>query len=107
MVESCKILKRESREKLKRNGWQVARFIEKDDHGSTVKHFDKFELVQPGTLSAAEYKERVADITNFMVYAAEPGRNRRIALGFGVLGFVLIFGILAYMLKVEYWKDVH
>jgi ubiquinol-cytochrome c reductase cytochrome c1 subunit len=88
-------------------GWQVAHFVDVEEHGSKVKKFEKFTLAQPGTLSAEEYEERVADITNFMVYAAEPGRNKRIALGFGVLGFVVIFGILAYMLKVEYWKDVH
>jgi ubiquinol-cytochrome c reductase cytochrome c1 subunit len=81
-------------------GWQIAHFGE-------GKHFEKFELVQPGTLSAPEYKERVADITNFMVYAAEPGRNHRIAVGFGVLAFMAVFILLAYMIKVEYWKDVH
>jgi ubiquinol-cytochrome c reductase cytochrome c1 subunit len=87
-------------------GWQT---VAKTDDGKCKSEHGKlqFTLVQPGALSAPEYEERVADITNFMVYAAEPGRNKRIALGFGVLGFVVIFGILAYMLKVEYWKDVH
>jgi len=101
-------------------GWQVAHFVdqpEKDFWGSprvdekgqpvTTRHFEKFELVQPGTLSPPEYKERVGDLTNFMVYAAEPGRSRRLAMGGGVLLFVVIFGILSYLLKVEYWKDVH
>jgi ubiquinol-cytochrome c reductase cytochrome c1 subunit len=88
-------------------GWQVAHFVEEEAGGMKVKHFEKFELAQPGALSASEYKERVGDLTNFMVYAAEPGRNRRIALGFGVLAFTAIFGIFCYLLKVEYWKDVH
>ena len=89
-------------------GWQVAHFTDEvDSKGNKTRHFEKFELVQPGALSAAEYKQRVGDLTNFMVYAAEPGREKRMAVGFGVLGFMVIFGILAYMLKVEYWKDVH
>lgn len=70
-------------------------------------HKPKFELVQAGSLSPADYKATVADLTNFMVYAAEPGRNGRMALGAGVLAFVVLFGIFAYLLKVEYWKDVH
>jgi ubiquinol-cytochrome c reductase cytochrome c1 subunit len=88
-------------------GWQVAHFTEEEVDGSKVRHFEKFELVQPGALSPAEYKARVGDLTNFMVYAAEPGRNRRIALGFWVLAFTAIFGVLCYLLKIEYWKDVH
>jgi ubiquinol-cytochrome c reductase cytochrome c1 subunit len=70
-------------------------------------HKPKFELAQAGTLSPNEYKEMVGDITNFMVYAAEPGRNQRMGLGVGVLAFTVLFGILCYLLKAEYWKDVH
>jgi ubiquinol-cytochrome c reductase cytochrome c1 subunit len=67
----------------------------------------KFELVQQGSLSAEEYKKFVADLTNFMVYAAEPGRNKRIATGWNVFIFLSIFFVIAYLLKKEYWKDVH
>jgi len=70
-------------------------------------HQPQFELAQAGSLPPNDYKERVADLTNFMVYAAEPGRNRRMALGVGVLAFTLLFGVISYLLKVEYWKDVH
>jgi ubiquinol-cytochrome c reductase cytochrome c1 subunit len=87
-------------------GWQT---VAKTDDGKCKSEHGKieFQLVQPGSLSAAEYKERVGDLTNFMVYAGEPGRNKRIALGFGVLAFTAIFGLFCYLLKVEYWKDVH
>ena len=67
----------------------------------------KFELAQKGSMSPEEYKAFVADLTNFLTYAAEPGRRHRMAVGVGVLAFVLIFWALAYLLKVEYWKDVH
>jgi len=88
-------------------GWQVAHFVEEEVGGNKVKHFEEFEQVQKGALSAKEYEARVGDLTNFLVYAAEPGRNARIALGGPVLLFVAIFGIFCYLLKVEYWKDVH
>ena len=89
-------------------GWQVAEKLPDGKCKEGERHGEPWlDLVQPGALSAAEYKERVGDLTNFMVYAAEPGRNRRIAVGVGVLLFTVLFGILAWLLKVEYWKDVH
>ena len=88
-------------------GWQAKVEVEHGEHGEGHGSGPPLQLVQKGALSAAEYKERVGDLTNFLVYAAEPGRNKRIALGFGVLLFTAIFGVFCYLLKVEYWKDVH
>ena len=73
-----------------------------DAHGSK-----QFELVQKGKLSEEEYKKFVADLTNFMVYAAEPGRNKRISTGWNVFIFLSLFFVIAYLLKKEYWKDIH
>lgn len=67
----------------------------------------KFDLVQPGKLSPEEYKKFVGDLTNFMVYAAEPARNKRVSTGWNVFFFLLIFFPIAYFLKKEYWKDIH
>jgi len=67
----------------------------------------RLELVQPGRLKPDEYKEFVGDLVNFMVYAAEPGRNGRMALGWKVMAYIVIFGIFCYLLKKEFWKDVH
>ena len=58
-------------------------------------------------MSPEEYKKFVGDLTNFLVYAAEPGRSHRIAFGWKVLAFLSVFLVLAYALKKEYWKDVH
>jgi ubiquinol-cytochrome c reductase cytochrome c1 subunit len=84
-------------------GWQVR----VEATGAHEVHGPQFEIVQPGRLTPTEYKAFVSDLVNFMVYAAEPGRNQRMALGGGVLLFIVIFGILSYLLKREYWKDVH
>jgi ubiquinol-cytochrome c reductase cytochrome c1 subunit len=58
-------------------------------------------------LSEDEFKERMADLTNFMVYMAEPARADRERIGKYVLIFLFILLIPVYFLNREYWKDVH
>lgn len=58
-------------------------------------------------LSEDEFKQNVADITNFLTYAAEPIRQERERIGVYVLVFLLILLIPAYLMKREFWKDVH
>ena len=58
-------------------------------------------------LSEAEFKERMADLTNYMVYMAEPVRADREYLGKWVIGFLFVLLIPVYFLNREYWKDVH
>ncbi|MDP3856637.1 MAG: cytochrome c1 [Stagnimonas sp.] len=87
-------------------GWQAK--VEHHEGAAGEGHGAKpFELVQAGKLSPEEYKKFVGDLTNFLVYAAEPGREHRKAVGWKVLAFLSVFLVLAYMLKKEYWKDVH
>ena len=47
------------------------------------------------------------DIVNFLNYIGEPMQLERRALGVRVIGFLLIFLLISYMLKREIWKDVH
>jgi ubiquinol-cytochrome c reductase cytochrome c1 subunit len=37
----------------------------------------------------------------------EPAKLERFQLGIYVLLFLAVFLVLAYLLKKEYWKDVH
>ena len=67
----------------------------------------RLEKVSNGTLSEIEYKELTNDITNFLVYVAEPAKLRRYSIGFWVLMFLFVFTIIAYYTKKEFWKDVH
>jgi ubiquinol-cytochrome c reductase cytochrome c1 subunit len=77
-------------------------------HGDVeVEELDGFEQVQPGTLSRVEYDMFLGDLTNFMVYLAEPVQVERRSLGWKVLLFLLVLFVFAYALKKEYWKDVH
>ncbi|MBK8453286.1 MAG: cytochrome c1 [Thiofilum sp.] len=63
--------------------------------------------LNPGKISGPEYNQVVRDITNFLVYVGEPAQLHRKTIGVFVLLFMVLFGIVAYFLKKEYWKDVH
>lgn len=77
-------------------------------HGDIeVEEIDHFEQVQAGTLSSDAYDTFAADLTNFMVYIAEPVQVERRSMGWKVLLFLLVLFGFAYALKKEYWKDVH
>jgi ubiquinol-cytochrome c reductase cytochrome c1 subunit len=69
--------------------------------------FDHFEPLVPGRLSAAEYDGFVRDMVNFLDYVSEPTQTARRALGVWVVLFLLVFTWLAWLVKREYWKDVH
>lgn len=74
--------------------------------GGSQKVLKEFRLVAPGKLTHEEYDVFVRDIVNFLVYVGEPMQLERQRLGLWVLAFLLVFGILAYLLKQEIWKDV-
>jgi ubiquinol-cytochrome c reductase cytochrome c1 subunit len=49
----------------------------------------------------------VADVVNYLVYMSEPNRAKRIWIGYAVLLALGGLFVLFYLLKREYWKDVH
>ena len=65
------------------------------------------KLAQPGRVDAREYDQTVRDITNFLEYAGEPAALKRQSLGVWVVLFLALLTFLAYLVKTEYWKDVH
>ncbi len=60
-----------------------------------------------GTLTAAEYDQLIYDLVNFLEYVGEPSKAQAHSIGIYVLLFLMVFFIFAYLLKREYWKDVH
>lgn len=81
----------------------------KDKDGKEVKRW-VMKTIQPGsagTLTPLEYDKLVADLVNYMTYMAEPARLERTQIGIYVLLLLGILFIFAYLLKKEYWKDVH
>ena len=89
-------------------GLQKANFkVEQDADGFETNVFQSMEIVKPGKMNVEEYDAFVADLVNFMVYMGEPVQLERKSMGIYVLIFLFFFTILAYMLKKEYWKDIH
>jgi len=65
------------------------------------------ESANGALMTTAQYRTATRDITNFLDYVAEPIKADRQRLGVRVILFLLFFLAVAYLLKREYWKDVH
>lgn len=68
---------------------------------------EKLELVEPGEMSPEEYESTVRDLVTFLDYLAEPSKLKRKSVGIWVMVFLAFFAFLTYLLKAEYWRDVH
>jgi ubiquinol-cytochrome c reductase cytochrome c1 subunit len=80
---------------------------EPDDHGSARMVLVGVDAMTPGAMKPEEYDQFVRDIANFLDYAGEPVKEKRQSMGVFVTLFLLVFFVFAYLLKKEYWKDVH
>jgi ubiquinol-cytochrome c reductase cytochrome c1 subunit len=67
----------------------------------------KLEIRTPGRLNGEQYDQAVRDITAFLTYAGEPAALKREAVGIWVLLYLALFTFIAWLLKHEFWKDVH
>lgn len=81
-------------------GEQVLKIDEKTDTHHLV-------LEKPGAMTPAEYDATIADLVNYLVFMAEPFKERDKNLGLLVLAFLGLMFVLAYYLKKEFWKDIH
>lgn len=68
---------------------------------------EKLELVEPGQMSPEAYEDTVRDLVTFMDYLSEPSKLKRKRVGIWVMLYLAFFAFLAYLLKAEYWRDVH
>lgn len=106
-------------------GLQHPRFVAKEATGMTDDNGQPVLACPQGTIDAesrciqtltvtrlgrqdpGEFDQSVRDITAFLAYAAEPAGLNRGAIGVWVLLFLALFTFLAWLLKAEYWRDVH
>ena len=66
-----------------------------------------FTISQPGSQSPEQFNQTVRDITAFLEDAGEPAALKRQNIGVWVIFFLVFLALLAWMLKNEYWRDVH
>jgi ubiquinol-cytochrome c reductase cytochrome c1 subunit len=77
-------------------------------HGDeTEKVLEGLKLAEPGSMTPAEYDALVRDLVTFLAYIGEPVKQERQRLGLWVILFLIVFSVVAYLMKKEYWKDVH
>lgn len=76
-----------------------------DAAGNPISVFDHFE--RSNGISDEKFDAIARDLTTFLTYMGEPMQLERRALGVWVFLFLVVFSALSYLLKKEYWKDVH
>ena len=76
-------------------------------NGQAAPTYQDLEPVTPGAQTEQEYDRTIRDLVNFMVYMGEPIRLKRARIGAWVMLYLFIFLIIAYLLKREYWRDIH
>jgi len=80
---------------------------ETTESGFTHEVIDHFELGTAGVQSPEEYAETARDIAAFLEYLGEPAKLKRKKIGVWVILFLAVFSFITYLLKAEYWRDVH
>jgi ubiquinol-cytochrome c reductase cytochrome c1 subunit len=89
-------------------GWQKPVYeTVVDDEGHEHQVLEGVELEEAGSQTPAEFDRTVRDLVNFLAYMGEPIKLERQSLGIKVMLFLLVLFIFAYLLKKEYWKDIH
>jgi ubiquinol-cytochrome c reductase cytochrome c1 subunit len=64
-------------------------------------------LPNTGSLNEAEFDEKVKNLVGFLAYSANPVKLESQRIGIYVLLYLAFFFVFAYLLKREFWKDVH
>jgi ubiquinol-cytochrome c reductase cytochrome c1 subunit len=68
--------------------------------------YDLVVLQKQGSMSPDQFDKAIADVVNFLAYSANPYQATQHAIGWWVVGFLLVLFVLSYFLKREYWKDI-
>jgi ubiquinol-cytochrome c reductase cytochrome c1 subunit len=81
------------------------------EHGESGGHagkaVERFEPLATGSLSPEQFDGFVRDTVNFLDYVGDPSQVARRSIGIWAVLFLLVFTGFAWLLKKEYWKDVH
>ena len=87
------------------NELQGEQVLHVEKHGE--HETQKLVLAKPGKMTPAEFDGMTADLVNYLEFMGEPMKTTRMKLGIVVLLFLSVFLVVAYLLKKEFWKDIH
>lgn len=68
---------------------------------------DHLVLASEGLQTPEEYETTVRELVTFLDYLSEPAKLQRKTVGIWVMLFLTVFAFVAYLLKAEYWRDIH
>jgi ubiquinol-cytochrome c reductase cytochrome c1 subunit len=88
-------------------GWQTPIWRSQIEKGTKREVIDGLKLTTPGKLQEAEFQQTVRDLVNFLAYMGEPAQLIRRRLGLWVVAFLGVLLVPVYLLKREYWRDIH
>ena len=78
------------------------------EKGSADPSCDRLTLVpDSGSLSVEQFDDKIRNLVTFLAYSANPVKLQSQRIGTYVLLYLALLFIFAYLLKREYWKDVH
>ena len=89
-----------------RQGLQHAEYGE-PDAATGERPVPGLKVSQAGSMDPQAFDQAVRDITAFLEYAGDPAALKRQSMGVWVILFLAAFTFLAWLLKKEYWRDVH
>lgn len=96
------------------SGLEGVKEVETESHCEThegkeecSQHIVGFTAPVGGSLDKHDYESVVRDLSQFLYYVSDPSEIKRHAIGPWVLGFLILFTLMMYILKREYWRDVH
>ena len=87
--------------------WQLQGEQHAEQRKTIYGEYTKLVIEKQGTLSEKDFDLFVNDLVNFLVYVGEPVQLERQRIGKYVILFLLLFLVIAYLLKKEFWKDIH
>lgn len=74
--------------------------------GEMQKVYVGIESDGTGRLTESEFDQAMLDLTAFLVYMGEPMLLEQRRIGWFAFGFLVVFTILAWLLKKEFWRDL-
>lgn len=92
-------------------GRQVPIFKKKivtvDNKPEEINVITGLKLERKGRMTGHEFTQVTTDLVTFLDYVGEPNKLKRYRLGVWVLLFLSILVLFTYLLKREFWRDVH
>lgn len=86
----------------------AGKFIAVDENSNpTLTAISHLLQVDKGEMNEAEFNSAVQDLVTFLAYVSEPAQLVRYDMGIGVIIYLGIFLVFAYLLKKTYWRRLH